>query len=176
LAKKDEKAAVIDVLAGKFSRARAVILADYRGLNVAQMTELRRQARAAGIEVRVVKNTLAARAADPGGAPGLAAYFEGPTAAAFGYDDAVAPARLLVEFARSARQLELKGGIAEGRLLSAVDVRSLAALPSREVLLAQVAGAFQGPMRNLAFVLAAPTRGLVTAMEELRKKRESAAD
>jgi len=170
LAKKSEKAAAISVLTDKFSRAQGVVLADYRGLNVAQMTELRRRARAAGVEIRVIKNTLAARAAAPTDAARLDPHFQGPTAAAFGYEDPVAPARLLVEFARTARQLELKVGLAEGRLLSAAEVRALAALPSREVLLAQVVAGLQGPLQNLASVLAAPLRGVVTAVDALRQQ------
>jgi large subunit ribosomal protein L10 len=176
LANKSDKAAEIEALKGKFSRARSVILADYRGLNVAQMTDLRRAARSAGIEVRVVKNTLAARAAGSGGIQGLGEYLQGPTAAAFSYEDAVSAARLFVEFARTARQLELKGGVVEGRILTGADVRSLAMLPPREVLLGQVLGGLQAPLRNLAFVLGAPLRGLATAVDEVRKQRQAAAD
>lgn len=175
LANRTEKGEAIAAMVGKFGRARAMIVADYRGLNVAQMTDLRRKAREAGIEIKVTKNTLASRAAREAGAGGLSEHLKGPAAVAIGYDDLTAPSRLLLDFARTARTLEIKGGFAEGRSLTAQQARDLATMPSREVLLAMVLGGISAPLSNMASVLAAPIRGLITATEELRKKLEGTA-
>ena len=171
--KRSEKEAVIAELAEKLNRAQALVLADYRGLNVAQMTQLRNEAREAEVELRVIKNTLAARAAAEAGMEGLATHLTGPTAVAFGYDEPTAPAKLLAEFSGEARQLRLKGGFSGGRVLSAGDVRELATLPSREVLLGRVLGGISAPLSNLASVLAAPLRELATLTDALHKKREA---
>ena len=176
MAKRSEKETTIAEIAEKFGRAEALALADYRGLNVAQMTGLRRKARENRVELRVVKNTLAVLAAEKAGIGAVTPLLKGPTAVAIGYEDPTAPAKLFVEFARTARQLELKGGYIGGQMLSAQDVRALAVLPSRHVLLGQVLGAIMGPLSNMASVLAAPMRGLIAATEDLMRKRESAAD
>lgn len=176
MAKKEDKATTITNLRSKLSRAQSMVLANYRGLTVAQMTDLRRKARDIGVELRVVKNTLTSRAAGEIGASDLDVHLKGPTAIAFGYSDPVAPARLMVDFARTARVVELKGGYVEGRVLSPQEVRALAILPSREVLLSQVLAAMMGPMSNMASVLLAPLRGIAAVTDELRKQRESAAD
>jgi len=175
LANRGEKGETVAMMAGKFRRARAMVVADYRGLNVAQMTDLRRKAREMAIELKVTKNTLASLAAREAGVGGLSNHLKGPTAVAIGYDDLTAPSRLLVEFARTARSLEIKGGFAEGRSLTAQQARELATMPSREVLLSMVLGGISTPLSSMASVLAAPIRGLITATEALRKQREEAA-
>ncbi len=175
LANREEKAETIAGLRTKLGRSQSMVLANYRGLTVAQMTELRRKAREAGVELRVVKNTMARRAANEAGAADLSVHLKGPTAIAFGYTDPVAPAKLLVDFARTARIVELKGGFAEGRVLSVQDVRSLAVLPPREVLLSQVLAGMMGPLSNMASVLVAPIRGFAAVADGLRKQREQAA-
>lgn len=174
MAKREEKAQVIADLRAKLGRSQSMVLADYRGLTVAQITDLRRRAREAGVELRVVKNTMARRAASEAGAAELSVHLKGPTAIAFGYTDPVAPARLLVDFVRVARVVELKGGYAEGRVLSPQDVRALAVLPSREVLLSQVLAGMMAPLSNMASVLAAPLRGIAAVTDGLRKQREQA--
>ena len=176
MASRVEKQATVSELVAKLRRAQTVALADYRGLNVAQMTDLRQKAREAQIELRVIKNTLAIRAAEEAGMEPMSELLKGPTAVAISYDNPAAPAKLLVDFARTARQLEIKGGMVVGRLFSAADIRALATLPSREVLLTQVVSAMQMPLASMASVLAAPMRGLVTALEAVRKQREEAAD
>jgi large subunit ribosomal protein L10 len=113
---------------------------------------------------------LAAREA---GVDGLDPLLEGPTAVAFGYADPAVPARILVQFAREQRQLEVKGGILEGRVILADQVRWLADLPSREVLLARVAGAMQAPLAGFAGVLQGTIRSFVYAVDALRKQREA---
>lgn len=169
---REEKAAVVAELAERMGRARAIVLTDFRGLNVGDMTELRRKLREAGIEYRIAKNTLIARAADAAQVQGITDLLVGPTALAFGYDDPVAPARVLVVFSRTRPEVAIKGAVVEGRLMDADGVRALAELPSREVLLARVVGAFQAPVAGLVSVLQAPVRKLAATLEALRQKRE----
>src|SRR5690606_1235505 len=136
-----------------------------RGLNVKTTDELRRRLRAAGVDFQVVKNTLTLRAARELGLEGLERYLQGPTAIAVGYEDPVAPAKVLNEFIREFRLLEIKGAVVEGQVVGPDGVQRLAELPSREQLLAQLVGGLQGPMRSLVFVLGATLRSLVYALE-----------
>lgn len=169
-----EKVSEVEVLKERLQRARAVILTDFRGLTVKEITQLRARLREAGVEYRVVKNRLMRIAARQAGIPGLETYLEGPTAAAFGYDDPVTPARVIQEFVRQMRKLEAKGGIAEGRPLSAQQVRQLADLPPRGILLAQVAGGMRAPLQGLVSVLTGVPRALVFALDQIRRQREAA--
>ena len=172
---RSEKEAEVRWLSERFESGSTAVLADYRGLNVEEMTELRSQSRAQGVDLRVVKNTLAQRAAGSRGFAGdLAPYLTGPTAIAFS-EDVTAGARVLVGFARAHQALEIKGGVLEGRVVGAGAVQTLAELPPREVLLGRVAGTFLAPVQSLAICLAAPLRQLAVLTEELRKRRESAA-
>ncbi|MGE5542564.1 MAG: 50S ribosomal protein L10 [Bacillota bacterium] len=171
----EEKTKVADEIKDSLSRSRSAVLTDYRGLNVAQITKLRKTLRESGIEYRVAKNTLIRIAARHAGLEGLEAYLEGPTAVAFGFDDPVAPAKLLMGFARENRQLEVKAGVLDGRIIGADQVKWLADLPSREVLLAQVAGGMAAPLTGLASVLQGTIRGFVYALDGLRRQRESEA-
>ncbi|MBX5476398.1 MAG: 50S ribosomal protein L10 [Clostridia bacterium] len=158
----------------KLERAPAAVLADFRGLTVADDTELRRRLRAAGVEYSVVKNTLLGLAAKQAGITGLEPHLEGPTAIAFSFSDATAAARELSAFAKDHQQLQIKAGILEGRVVSAAEVKALADLPPREVLLAKVLAGIQAPLTQLAVVLAAPLRGFVTAANALREQRAAA--
>lgn len=150
---REDKVQLVESIAERLQRSKSVIVADYRGLNVAEATELRKQLRDAGIEFEVLKNTLARRAADQVELPGLNQFFVGPTAVAFGYEDAVAPAKILNDYARKHKALELKGGVVEGRVIAATEVESLANLPSREGLLSMLLSVLQAPMRNLAYAV-----------------------
>ncbi|BCV23155.1 50S ribosomal protein L10 [Moorella sp. Hama-1] len=151
------------------------LLADYRGLNVAEMTKLRRQLREAGVEFKVVKNTLTARAARELGLEGLEPYLEGPTAIAFSATDPVAPAKILNEVVRNSKTFQIKAGVLQGKVISAGDIKALADLPSREQLLGRVVGGFQAPLAGLVNVLAGNIRNLVYALEAIRKQKEEAA-
>jgi len=170
-----EKVASAEELASVLARAQSVVVTDYRGLNVMAMTRLRRNLREAGVEYRVVKNSLVHFAAQKANIAGLDPYLAGPTALAFGYQDPVTPAKVLVAFAADNRQLVIKAGILSGKLISADEVRALAMLPSRQVLLGRVLGALMAPMTGLASVLGAPIRGLAVALDALGKQREEAA-
>ncbi|MDQ0190393.1 50S ribosomal protein L10 [Alicyclobacillus cycloheptanicus] len=150
---REEKVKVVEEIADRLTRSKSTIVTDYRGLDVAEVTELRRQLREAGIEYQVLKNTLTRRAADKVNLTDLHAYLTGPTAIAFGYDDPVTPAKILNDFAKRHKDLELKGGIVEGRVISAAEVANLASLPSREGLLSMLLSVLQAPMRNFAYAV-----------------------
>ena len=169
-----EKVAVVEEIKDRLSKAQGIILADYRGLTVAQATELRRKLREAGVEFKVLKNTLTAIAAKEVGYEGLISLLVGPTAIAFGYDDPVAPAKVLSEFAKPNPALELKGGLLEGKVLDVAGVKALADLPSREELLSQVLRGMQAPISGLVNVLQGTIRNLVYALDAVRKQKEAA--
>lgn len=123
---------------------------DYRGLTVAQVTELRKQLRESGVEFKVYKNTLTRRAAEIAGVAGINEFLTGPNAVAFSNEDVVAPAKIINEFAKKNEALEIKAGIIEGNVSSADDVKALAELPSREGLLSMLLSVLQAPVRNFA--------------------------
>ena len=172
---KPEKVQMVADLTEKLARCRGAILADYRGLDVAGMSELRRRLRAAGVEYRVVRNNLFRLAAREAGRVGLEPYLEGPTAVAFAYQDPVVAARVLQGFIREFRLPVLKGAWVEGQVVDAEGVARLAELPTREVLLARVLGGVQAPLAGLAGCLAGLLRGLVTVLDAVRRQREEAA-
>lgn len=171
----ETKKQIVAEMVEKFNGSKSVIVTDYRGLNVAEVTELRKQLREAGVDYRVVKNTLLKIAAKEAGIEGTEEYFQGPTAVAFGLSDAVSPAQVLSKFAKEHKNLEIKGGILEGQLINMDGVKALADLPPREVLLAKVASCFQAPMAGLVNVLQGPIRKLGYALEEVRKLKEAEA-
>ena len=140
----------------KLEKSQAVILSSYQGLTVEEDTQLRKTLREAGIEYRVYKNTLVTLAArELGMDAGIEQYLEGPVSIAFGYDDATAPARVLNDFAKDHNKLELKAGIVEGKLFDTAEVKKLATIPSKEVLIAKLLGSIKAPLSNLAYLLSA---------------------
>lgn len=152
--RKEEKKEAVSQLAHKLSGCDVAITTDYRGLSVAEMTELRRRLRQEGIEYRVIKNTLARFAAEQAGKEGLTSIIEGPTAIAFGYGDVAAPAKALVDYIRSSRsELKIRGGLLDQRVLSAVEVTTLASLPPKEELIAKLLAGMQGTIFALVNVL-----------------------
>lgn len=166
MANKEEKALIIEELREFFTGCKVGILTDYRGLNTADLTALRRQLGGSGIKFRVVKNTLARFAAERAGIAGLAGAFEGPVAIAFGYGDITHPAKVLLDYIRSSKSiLSVKGGFLADRVLTPGDVESLSTLPSREVLLAKVLGGMQGPIIALLNCLNAPIRGIIFGLQ-----------
>jgi large subunit ribosomal protein L10 len=171
---REDKVAVVDEISEKLAKSQVVIITDYRGLNVQQITDLRAKLREAGIEYKVVKNTLTKLAADKNSIEGLDVYLEGPSALAFGYDDPVVPAKILSEFAKTNPALEIKVGVLEGKVIGPEGVKQMADLPSKEVLLAQVVGGIQAPITGFVIVLAATIRGLVNALDAIRKQKEAA--
>lgn len=168
------KVASIAEIKERFGRTKSMVVAEYRGLDVKEITELRRKARESGVEFKVFKNTLTARAARESDIEGLESYLEGPNGFAFGYDDPVVAARVLAEFAKSHEKLVIKGGVLDGKVIDASAVKYLADLPSREVLLAQVLRCMQGPVSGLVNVLHGTIRNFVCVLEAVRKQKEEA--
>jgi large subunit ribosomal protein L10 len=165
----------VALLSDKLRRAKVAVLTDYRGLTVSQLEDLRSRLRGGDVEFRVIKNTLARRAAVATGHDDFQASLVGPVAIAFGYDDLSSPIRLLQDFTRQTRlKLDIVGGLADGRVMSADQLRQLADLPPREVLLSQLAGTIQSPFTTLATALQSPLSQLAGALEAYRNQLEAA--
>lgn len=171
---KDNKEQLVSELAERLASAKAAFLADYRGLNVEQVNKLRNELRAAGVEYRVVKNTLLRLASKGTSTECLDPFLAGPTAIAIAGQDPVAPAKILNEFAKANAKFELKGGALEGKALSVEDIKALAELPSREQLLARMLGSLSAPATNFVGVLAAIPRSLVQVLAAIQDKKEAA--
>jgi large subunit ribosomal protein L10 len=171
--KKAEKAATVADLTARLKASSTAVLADYRGMTVGQMRDLRTKLRGGGIEMVVVKNTLARRAAVAAGYEPLTAELVGPIAMLFAVDDVSAPARILNDYIRANRKMVIKGGLLEGQVIKADAVTELADLPSREVLLSRLLGAMQAPLGNLASVLQAPLTKFARTLEAVRSQKES---
>ena len=154
--RKEEKKEVIEELHGKFAKAKAAVITGYSGINVEQITVLRSKLRQAKVEYRVVKNTLARKAAVGTGLEPLKDYFVGPVGIALGYDDVVAPAKVLFEFSKTQDKLQLKVGVLNGKLLKQAEVKALANLPSLDSLRGKIVGLLQAPASRIVRVLAAP--------------------
>lgn len=166
-----EKEAVVNEVVESLNSAKSVVVTDYKGLDVASVTELRKQLREAGVEYKVVKNTLARIAAKKAECEELNELFVGPTAIAFGIEDAVSPAKVLVDFAKEHDELEIKGGALNGELISLDKVKSLAEIPPREVLLAQVLAGMKSPISGLVNVLQGNLRGLVQVLNQIKEQK-----
>jgi len=146
----EEKKKVVAEISDKLRSSNAIILVDYRGLNVAEITELRKQLREAGIDFKVYKNTMTRRATAETGLTELDEHLVGPTAIAFSDEEVVSPAKILSTFAKDHEALEIKTGIIEGRVASIDEIKAIAELPSREGLLSMLLSVLQAPMRNFA--------------------------
>jgi large subunit ribosomal protein L10 len=162
------KVASVTHLTELLSKATSAVVTDYRGLTVRQLEDLRGRLRAEGIDYVVVKNTLARRAAVESGAADFAAVLTGPVGLAIGYGDLSTPARILFEHFRSTRTLPLVAGLAEGQVLDADDVRTLAELPTRDVLLSRLAAALLGPLSALAAAVDSPLSTFAATLEAFR--------
>lgn len=149
------KQEAVEVVTAKLRESATTVVVDYRGLNVSQVTELRKQLREAGVEFQVLKNTLLRRATEAADMTDLNEVLTGPTAIAFSGEDAVAPAKILNDFAKKNEALELKGGVVEGKVVSASEIKALAELPSREGLLSMLLSVLQAPVRNFALAVKA---------------------
>ena len=147
------KAPIIDEIKGYVDKASAAVLVDYRGLTVEEDTKLRKALREAGVVYKVYKNTYLKRAFEGTVFTELNQHLEGPTAIAFGIEDATAPARVLAEFAKKAPNLEFKGGVVEGVYYDVKGLEKVAQIPSRETLISKLLGSLQSPVANLARVI-----------------------
>ena len=146
----------------KIGKAKSFVLVDYRGLNVAEDTAMRSEMRKAGVEYKVIKNRLVLRALNNAGFAGFDKVLEGPTAMAISYEDAVAPAKIVVDNVKKTNKLTVKGGVVEGKVLSVNELNAVASIPAKPVLVAQLLGMLQTPIRSLA-----------VAMSEIAKKQEA---
>lgn len=153
-------------LTEKFQKAQAAILTSYIGITVEADTELRKKMREAGVEYKVIKNTLAARAANEAGFGDIEKYFAGPVAVAFSYDDPTTPARVLAEFGEKNKAVELKAGIVQGSVFDTAKVNELAKIPPKEVLIAKLLGSFKAPLSNFVY--------LVNAIKEKNEQQANA--
>ena len=164
---RDQKAAVVEELAGQIGAAEAIFAVDYRGITVAQVADLRERLRGADARFRVVKNSLSERAADQAGVEQLKAMLQGPTALTLVNGDAALAAKALNDAARTLGLLEFKGGLLNGTALSADDVRSIARLPSRDVLNAQLVGTIAAPISGLVRTLNALIAGVAIQLQAI---------
>ncbi len=169
-----EKVEEVARLKARLDKSAAVILTDFRGLTVGEITVLRGRLRSVGAEYRVVKNRLLRIAADAAGIEGLEHQLEGPTAAAFTSGDPVPVARVIQEFSRQSRKLTIKGSILAGAVIDDARTRVLADLPGRKELLALVVGGIAAPLSGLAGVLSGLPRKLVRALDQIREQRTAA--
>ena len=170
-----EKQSAIDALSAKLAGAHSIYVTDYAGLNVHNVTELRRRLRRAGVEYLVVKNTLARRALQSSRIAGLDAHFAGPTALALTATDAAAAAKVLTDFAKEFQKPAVRAAVVDGREVTPEQVKRLAQLPPREVLLGQLAGALQAPLAGFVGALTGLLSTFVGAVEALRTQRDNAA-
>lgn len=170
----ESKQQVVNEISEKLNRAVSAVLTDYRGLNVSEATKLRKELRDAGVEYRVLKNTLTKLAAEKVGLDELNKDLVGPTAIAFSYDDPVAPARILSKFAKDHKKLVLKAGVVEGKVIDFAGVTALAELPPREVLLSQVLAGFQAPVSGFVNVLQGNLRNFACVINAIKEQKEQA--
>ena len=162
---KEEKKEAIDTLHEKFARAKTAVITGYSGINVEQITELRSKLRKAQVEYRVVKNSLARKAAEGTGLEPLKDHFIGPVGIALGYDDVIAPAKVLYDFNKTQAKLELRIGVLDGKLLKPADIKALASLPSLNALRGKIVGLLQAPASRIVGVLAAPGGQIARVMK-----------
>ena len=148
----DAKKVVVEEIQSKIASSSSTVVVEYRGLSVAQLTTLRRKLRAENIDFKVYKNSMSQRAAEASGFAELVPSLTGPNAMAFS-DDAVAPARVLAEFAKKNKALVLKSGIVEGKIVDAAGLSTIATLPNREGMISMLLGMFQSPVRNFAYAI-----------------------
>lgn len=151
----ERKQELVNQIAEEIKASSSVVIADYRGLNVAEVTELRNNMRNEGLTFKVYKNSLVRRAMEQAGIEGLDKALTGPNAFAFSTDDAVAPARVLNDFAKEHENLELKAGVIEGKVADQAEIKAIATLPSREGLLSMLLSVLTAPMRNTALAVKA---------------------
>ncbi|MCI0543422.1 MAG: 50S ribosomal protein L10, partial [Actinobacteria bacterium] len=170
-----EKVQAVTEIRERLESSEAVFLTEYRGLSVKAVQELRRALRESGAEYKVVKMTLAKRAADDAGVTGLDEFLVGPTALAFAHRDPVATAKALREFSRANEVLVLKAGYLSGNVLTPEEVSRLAEIESRDVLLARIAGAAKAPLHKAAGLIASFTRDAASVFAQLLEKKESGA-
>lgn len=172
--KLEEKQQITKDLHDRFARSAIIVVTDYQGLDVASISDLRRKLRESNVEYQVVKNTLLVRAAEGTEVALIKDHFKGPSAVAISYDDPVAPAKVLSQFAKDNNKLEIKVGMLNGKVLDNQAIKALATLPSREVLLAQFLSALNAVPTSIVRVLAEIPRSLVNVLTAIKDQKEAA--
>lgn len=170
----ESKKAVVEEIKGKLQNAQSAVVVDYRGLTVEEVNALRKLMREANVDYKIYKNTLMNLAVQGTDFEEIAKVLEGPSAFAFGYDDAVSPARVLNGFMKQVKKMEFKAGIVEGRFYDVDGIKAIASLPSREELIAKLLGSFKAPMSNLVYMLQAIADN-PEALNKASEKKEEAA-
>ena len=170
-----EKVAEVQAIAERIGSAQSMILADYTGLTVEQMTIFRRNCRAQSVECRVVKNRLARIAAEDADLSVMKDYLTGPTAIMFGAESQVDPAKIVVDFAKENEAMEIKGGFIDGEYLDASQVVALSKVPSMDELIAKMMGSINSPVTGVVLTVNAVTSGLVRAIDAVAKQKAEAA-
>jgi large subunit ribosomal protein L10 len=166
-----EKKQVVDELKEKIARATVLVVSDYHGYSVKQITELRKKLRPEESELRVIKNTLIERAMDESGLPGIKEHLKGSTALLLGYKDAVTPLKVLVKFIKDNEKGAIRAGVVDKVQFGAKELTEMSRLPSRETLIGKVVGGFKSPLYGLVNVLNGPARKLVYALDAIRKQK-----
>lgn len=169
----EKKQQVVKEIEQKINDATLVVFTDYRGISVSEMNELRNMLRTPGVEFKVLKNTMLEFALQNTGFPEVIDQIVGPNAVLFSNEDPVAPAKAIYEFIKKHKKLEVKAGLVEGKVISAEQVKALAELPPREVLVAQVLGTMQAPITSFVTVLNANITGLVRVLDQVREQKEA---
>ena len=167
-----KKETEVKALEEKFRAAKSAILTDFRGLSVAEMTALRNLLRKSNIEYRVIKNRLARIAIQNTSLADLESLLSGPNGISLGYDDPITASKLLSQFVRSTSNLDIKGGVIEGKLYKKEEILAIAELPPREVLISRVVGGIASPLSGFVQVLCGPIRRLMGTLEALRARKE----
>ena len=172
--KLEQKQQIADDLRDRFSKSAIIVVTDYKGLDVAAMNDLRRKLRAEEVEYQVVKNSLLIRASEDNDVALIKDHFKGPSAIALSYDDPVAPAKVLAQFAKDNDKLEIKVGVMNGQVLEADAIKALAKLPSREVLLGQLLSALNAIPTSFVRTIAEVPRSVVNVLAAIRDQKEAA--
>jgi len=170
----EEKQQIAEDLRDRFSKSAIIVLTDYKGLDVAAMNDLRRKLRAEGIEYKVVKNSILIRASAGNDGDLIKDFFKGPSAVALSYDDPIAPAKVLAQFAKDNEKLEIKVGVLNGKVLDAVAIKALALLPPREVMLGQLLAALNAIPTSFVRTIAEIPRSFVGLLAAIRDQKEAA--
>ncbi len=172
---KSKKSEVLEKVKTILDNNKNVVLTEYRGMNVQEMTEFRAALRKAGVQLKVLKNTLSKRLFKDVGMEEMNGQMEGPVAVGFLSDDVAASAKVLLDFAKKNEFLKIKAGYIDGKVVSMDQVKAIASLPSREVLLGMVLGTLQAPVKSLMTVMRGTTQNLVYALNALKEKKEKEA-
>lgn len=171
-----QKEQAVAEVADKMKRAQCMVIVDYRGLTVDEVTKLRTEFRNAGVEYRVIKNNMLKRAADSLELADIDQYFVGPTAVAFGYEDPVSPAKIMCKFRKDTDKTQIKGGVLDGKPIDEAEVINLSKLPSKEELLAKMLGSLNAPITKFALALSAVPKGLAVALGQVVEQKEKGVE